>query len=227
MSGFYVAAMAAMMVLMAGEVKGAFNEPDWGFQSYLDEDFSLRCNHSSVVVEKDNHVVWMLPSGDRVDSLDKTRKERFQLSSESGVVDMVLTIKNVQDTDSGVYLCYVYERYYTAGEKKGPLLRGLNLGGPMYREPFDKYRDNLMVGGLAAVVLFVPLVTACFVYKFRFQTKEQKAEKRAARLEATKHRRHLENNGKGQQLSDVSVTNGKGESNPAYESVQDSMDTHL
>ncbi|XP_076467916.1 uncharacterized protein LOC143298814 isoform X2 [Babylonia areolata] len=216
--------MVVMMVMAAvvADVRGAFNEPTWGFQSYLQENFTLQCNHSDLIVTPHNHVEWILPNGDRV---PRTSKKHVLSDGMRGTVThMNLLINNVQDSDAGVYVCYVYTNIRKEA-LRGHLLRGLNLGGPMYREPFEEYRDNLMVGGLAAVVLFVPLVTACFVYKFRFQTKEQKAEKRAARLEATKHRRHLENNGKGQQLSEISVTNGAGESNAAFTEEKD--DTRL
>ena len=93
----------------------------------------------------------------------------------------------------------------------------------MYREAFEEYRYNLMVGGLAAVALFVPLVTACFVYKFRYQTAEQKRAKREARVEATRHQRHLETNGKGAELSTVTEKDGLGQVNPSY----DNVDTRL
>lgn len=224
MSGFYVTVMIVAMVLVGA--MGAYNEPDWGFQSYLDEPFTLKCNHSTLIASAYNYVEWQLPSGKTLDR----GSEKYELSNEALVANMRLTIQNVQDNDSGVYLCHVYDNDLKQ-TKRGQLLRGLNLGGPMYRDPFDEYRNNLMVGGLAAVVLFVPLVTACFVYKFRFQTKEQKTAKRAARLEATKHQRHLENNGKGtsagEELSEVSVNGGKGEINPVYENSSDEIGTRL
>ena len=105
--------------------------------------------------------------------------------------------------------------------KVGHLLRGLNIGGHKYRTAFDEYRENLMIGGIAAAALFVPLVTACFVYKYRFQTKEQKAEKRQARLDANKHQRYLESGAKGTELTEVSA----GETNTAY--VNDEVKTRL
>ena len=98
----------------------------------------------------------------------------------------------------------------------------------MYREPFDEYRYNLMVGGLAALALFLPSLTICFVYKFRYQTDEQKRSKREARLEATRHQRYLEANGKGAELTTVSEKDGQqGETNPSYENGSEQTNTRL
>ena len=101
-------------------------------------------------------------------------------------------------------------------ERRGQLLRGLNVGGHKYREPFEEYRENLMVGGLAALALVIPLTTACFVYKFRYQTREDRRDKHEARLHLTAHQRHLEANGKDAELSGVAVKGGgEGEYNLA------------
>lgn len=214
--GFYavvttmtVALVAAVMVV---GVRGAYNEPDWGFQSYLNESFTLPCNHSTLIIEDWNYVEWTLPNK----KLLVSGTTKYVLSGQGNITNMYLTITDVQTSDTGVYVCHVYTDF-NKGTYRGQLLRGLNLGGHKYREPFDEYRNNLMVAGLAALVLFVPLVTACFVYKFRYQTKDQRAGKHAARLEATKHQRHLEAKGKGAELSEVAVADGKGEINAAYD----------
>ena len=112
--------------------------------------------------------------------------------------------------------------------KLGQLLRGLNVGGHKYREPFEEYRYNLMVGGLAALALFLPFLTICFVYKFRYQTDEQKRSKREARLEANRHQRHLDANGKGAELTTVSEKDGlQGETNPSYDNGSEQTNTRL
>ncbi|KAL8598726.1 hypothetical protein ACOMHN_033290 [Nucella lapillus] len=212
---FYAAVTikVAVLVLVGAVVgvRGAYNEPDWGFQSYLNEPFTLTCNHSSLMAVSGNYIEWELPHGEML-----TRgTNKHVLSSQSGLVvaNMHLTVNDIQTSDTGVYVCHIYENYLKL-TKRGQLLRGLNLGGHKYSEPFDEYRDHLMVGGIAAVVLFVPLIAVCFIYKFRYQTNEQKTAKHVARLEATRHQRHLAANGKGAELSDVAV---KGESNLAYD----------
>ncbi|KAK7496565.1 hypothetical protein BaRGS_00012217 [Batillaria attramentaria] len=158
--------LCVSVLLLVSGVSGEAREPDWGFQSYLDEDYTLSCNHTSLMPDPYNAVKWELPDGALMDR----GTEKYMLSNGDTVINMHLTIKNVQEMDKGVYMCHVYQTYNMAQrEYRGRLLRGLNIGGHKYRDPFDEYRYNLMVGGLAAVALFVPLVTVCFVYKFRFQ----------------------------------------------------------
>ncbi|KAL8598725.1 hypothetical protein ACOMHN_033289 [Nucella lapillus] len=225
---FNVTTVTMVVMAMVGCVRGAFNEPDWGFQSYLNESFTLICDRAQgLKVEAHNHIEWTLPNGQLV--TQNTGKYVLISGLRGTVFNMQLTITNVQERDAGVYLCHVYNNIRKE-RKLGQLLRGLNLGGHKYREPFDEYRDHLMVGGIAAVVLFVPLVAACLIYKFRYQTQEDRAAKHAARLENTRHQRHLEAMGNGEtttELSEVSVSGGRGESNPAYNGRDEVIGTRL
>lgn len=189
------------VVVLLGVVGIRGDEPDWGFQSYLDEDFRLTCNHSTLLPQPRDQVSWELPNGNLLEQ--DTEKYTLTNGVSTGaddVVGMHLTIRNVQDADAGVYVCHVYENFQM-NAYRGRLLRGLNIGGPMYRDQFDKYREHLIVAVIAAVVFFVPMVTLCFVYKFRYQTKEEKQAKYAQREEAFRHQRHLESNGPGGELS--------------------------
>ncbi|KAK7097365.1 uncharacterized protein [Littorina saxatilis] len=186
------------------------NEPDWGFQSYLDADFEIPCNNSDLVVVTNNFIVWELPNGHMLDA----GTDKYVLKNYNNVAQMHLQVKNVQESDAGVYLCHVYNDF-TKTQKRGKLLRGLNLGGHKFREPFEEYRYNLMVGGLAALALFVPLVTICLVYKFRYQTDQDRHEKHQARKGAFVHQRNWEANKKDAEMSAVNG-GGKGQDNPVY-----------
>lgn len=113
--------------------------------------------------------------------------------------------------------------------KKGELiLRGLNIGGPLYLDPFDEYRDSVMIGGIAAACLFVPFAVGCLVYKYRYQSKEDRAEKKALRLKAKQRRQELEVNGKGTELPSVEFDDSElqnAHTNMSYES--DKINTYL
>ncbi|XP_025086464.1 uncharacterized protein LOC112559428 isoform X2 [Pomacea canaliculata] len=212
---------AVVQVLLLVTGLAAAQEPQWGFQSYLDEDFTVVCNDSSLILEPYNFVVWETPVGDliEINTLDK-----YVVSNVGKVINMHLTIKNVQEADKGVYLCHVYTDAQKI-QKRGRMLRGLNIGGPMYREPFDEYRDHLMVGGICALILLVPLMTLCLLYKFRYQSKEVLAAKREARLMAMA-RHHQLQNGLSDQGTEFSTMSEGGEINHVYTNY-DEKSTHL
>ena len=49
--------LCVLTLLLAGAgAQSIENEPDWGFQSYLDADYTLKCNHSELVVQPYNFV---------------------------------------------------------------------------------------------------------------------------------------------------------------------------
>ena len=49
--------LCVLTLLLAGAgAQSIENEPDWGFQSYLDADYTLKCNHSQLVVQPYNFV---------------------------------------------------------------------------------------------------------------------------------------------------------------------------
>lgn len=199
-----------VLVWVAGS-QGQIREPDWGFQSYLDEDYTFTCNHSSIPLQPNNNVLWELPSG----GLVERNSDKYVLTDDGSVVHLHLTIKNVKETDSGVYLCHIFENWVN---RRGRLLRGLNIGGHLYRDPFDEYRSNLMVAGIATAALLVPLMACCFIYKFRYQTTEDRAAKYAQRENAFKHQREFErSNGPEKELSDSGGVN-----NVAYENEEKS-----
>lgn len=44
------------LLLVGAKAESILHPPDWGFQSYLDTDYTLRCNHSELVVEPFNFI---------------------------------------------------------------------------------------------------------------------------------------------------------------------------
>lgn len=207
--------MMMMVLVVAKAVDDVeMNEPDWGFRSYLDEDYTLTCNHSTLMPEPDNYIVWELPESN-IMLTNSNNKFTLADSAVSGsrVTNMHLTIKDVKEEDAGVYVCHVYTSY-AAQSKRGQMLRGLNIGGHKYHDKWDEYKDNLVLGVIVAACLFVPLVVSCFVYKFRYQTSEQKQAKHDLRAQANQHQRYLADmKANGEELRAVSTD---GRDNPSF-----------
>lgn len=215
--------LLAVMVGMALVEVHTFDiqEGEWGFQAYLNEDYTLECNHSSLAIASDDSVSWELPNHVELTQAHMESNKYLLHDGTTGVVNMKLTVKAVSEKDAGVYLCHIHTMSNTT---RGFLLRGLNLAGPLYRDPFDEYRQNLMIGGIAAACLVVPLLGGCFLYKFRYQTSEQRSKKHELRKDQFKHQRYLAEHEKEHGIENGTelATPKGGNINPAF---HDSLDT--
>ena len=63
--------------------------------------------------------------------------DHFELSRESGIQNMRLTIKKVTDEMNGFYFCEIRD---TSGAFVSRVVKGLNIGGHKYHDQFDKVR---------------------------------------------------------------------------------------
>lgn len=219
-----------VVVVMVEGVRGEsslIHQPDWGFWSYLDEDYTLHCLHSDLPLKPNNFIRWELPNGE---FLDSSENEKYELRSDpqKQVINMNLTIRNVQDADSGIYVCHVYETQ-TMQNKIGHVMRGLNLGVHLYRDPFDHYKHGVLVGGCAAAALLVLLSAGCLIYKFRYRTTPKQEHHHpdvSGNSQQTAASASL-GNGKETELSTVVAHDGQGELNRSFDIGRDELFTKM
>ncbi|XP_046553399.1 uncharacterized protein LOC124262863 [Haliotis rubra] len=170
---------AVLMVAAIGIAQSAdldfHKKPEWSYQTEIDTDIEIHCNDSDAVVQDGDMVKWHSPKGMAI----MTSSDKYRLSDTGPVRGITLTVKRVQHEDSGVYLCMVSRNMFFVRK----INRAINLYQPSMRDKFDMYRNNVMVGGIAAAVFFVPLVAMCAIYKWRFKTQEDR--------DASKHAKYL------------------------------------
>ncbi|XP_071087871.1 uncharacterized protein [Haliotis cracherodii] len=170
---------ALLLVSVIGLAKSADLEfhkrPEWSYQTEINSDIEIHCNDTDSLVQPDDVVKWHSPKGMEI----MTSSDKYHLSDTGPVRGITLMVKKIQNEDSGVYLCMVHRNSVFVQK----INRAINLYQPTVRDKFDIYRNNVMVGGIAAAVFCVPLVLMCCIYKCRYKTGEER--------DASKHAKYM------------------------------------
>ncbi|CAG5126077.1 unnamed protein product [Candidula unifasciata] len=155
------------------------NEQSWSQQSYLDVEYRLSCNDSSINVTAKGDVagIWTKLGYDG----DLTTDDNYELTDRN----MSLVIKRVTPEMAGIYFCEVIDQ---DGENVGRVVRGLNVVEHRYHDILDKYRTDIIRGVITAAAVVVLVVGVCLIDRFQYQTQEQK---QASREMAENHKRRL------------------------------------
>ena len=211
--------VAILLLFMIPLVQGEIDfrtEPTWGFQFLTGGNGQLECNDTNAMLEVGDTVTWMPPSKKMpIVGASGLNNEKYELIDKNSVKGIVLKIKQITSADHGIYICSVKRKNVDYLR----VLRALNLYEPAYNDMLDKYRNNIMVGGIAAAVFFVPLLGICLIYRFRYKSEEDKNRKRMWREDELRvqneYQEHMENKDGGP--LEKKTTPDDGYANAAYE----------
>lgn len=129
------------------------------------DDYTLNYTTSSIALQSTiKYKFWILPSGEIVNRT--TVMINIELSPL--FENFSLMIPKVDDPDFGYYTCVIVTDDYISTKI---VRRGLNIDGPSFGDLDSKYRHNAMVGGIAAVIMFVLIGSTCLICNFRFVKK--------------------------------------------------------
>ena len=141
-----------------------------------DISLNLTSRHQTV-----NHQVksisWILPDGTTItkDSLHKPNAHRPKYVFSSPKEDVPqpqadafasynLTVLNVDDDNFGYYTCVIVHDDLSISVVRW----GLNIDGADFSELMDTYRENAIIGGIAAAGMLVLVGGACLIWNFRY-----------------------------------------------------------
>ena len=118
---------------------------------------------------------WMLPGGSLVDNTSKSdmvelHVPRWTLSPN--FANFNLTLNRVDDEDFGMYTCVIV---YSDGKIK-TVRRGLNVDGADFSKLLETYRENAIIGGIAAAGLFVVFSASCVIWHCRYSSRGKEKE---------------------------------------------------
>ncbi|XP_062615737.1 uncharacterized protein LOC134277421 [Saccostrea cucullata] len=137
-----------------------------------DLNFTMNPGGQSGVASK----YWILPTGSLVDNTSKSdlvEKNVYRWTLSENFSNFNLTINRVNDEDFGMYICVIVFRDSTIKIVR----RGLNLDGADFSKLEEKYKENAIIGGIAAACLFVVFSAACVIWQCRYSSREKRTQK--------------------------------------------------
>ncbi|KAK6172864.1 hypothetical protein SNE40_016437 [Patella caerulea] len=147
--------VAAVSLAMA-----ASHESKMNYQVMYDTSVNLTCSEHQEDEQRPGstkNLQWILPNGDLVDK--KTTNHNRVMYLQDG---LLLHVKKVDDSDFGVYFCLIY----TASENKYMVVKkGINVDGPYWGDLMGKYRQGLIIGSVAAAIVFVLMLGICYMFE--------------------------------------------------------------
>lgn len=156
-------------VLFFGILVPTFSATEWSFYTYLGESFDLTCDDYETNITTSESGQWTLPSGKILVAGDIG----YEIITENNIRGYTLKINKITEEMSGVYICKILDANRNV---RTQVLRGLNISGPKYRVWTDKYTKNFVRAVIAASCFLVPMLTFCFVQKFRYRTEKEALE---------------------------------------------------
>ncbi|BFZ24050.1 hypothetical protein BsWGS_27088 [Bradybaena similaris] len=140
------------------------NLQSWSQESYLDVEFTLSCNDSSVNLTGRGAVTgaWTKLGyhGDLMTNDD------YQLSDRN----LSLVIKKVTNEMAGIYFCDINDQI---GENVGRVVRGLNIVEHPYRDVLDTYRTNIIRGVVTTAAVVALVVGVCLIDRFQYRSRDR------------------------------------------------------
>ncbi|KAL4230066.1 hypothetical protein ACF0H5_010451 [Mactra antiquata] len=106
---------------------------------------------------------WLIPNGELISEQSHTDNLHFNQNFS-------LSINKIDDEDFGYYYCILVRSDKTVDT----IRHAVNVNGADFGNLLEKYRKNAITGGIAAGVLFVIVTGFCFVWRLRYQRKDQR-----------------------------------------------------
>ncbi|GFN88112.1 hypothetical protein PoB_001461800 [Plakobranchus ocellatus] len=180
----------SLVQILAGITRAEEDFQQWSVQTYVDEKYTFFCNDtlSPVFINPDDKLTWRRHGHDS----HIVNDDHFELSTVTGVPNMGLTIKKITEEMEGIYFCEIHS---VSGDFVARVVKGMNIGGHKYHDGIDKYRRKIITGVISGAAVMVLVMGVCAVNHFRFQTEEERHEKRMAKEERVQRRRELQNGG--------------------------------
>ena len=171
-------------VVLLGVFAAASARFEWAILMMESETAMLNCEDGFPEHELNSSLAntyvlsWKLPNGNMLSG--NHNDAMFELKSgQNGIAGYVLEIKKFKYEYSGAYICMVEDTMYNQSMY---ILRGINMHDRKYASLAEKYEHNIIVAVVASVVFLVPFLGACLVYKYRWQSEEDKAARKAKKL---------------------------------------------
>lgn len=139
---------------------------EWTLQSFLGHSHNLYCDDLTTNITAPEIGHWILPSG--IPAAADGR--HYEIVTRFNIRGYILQVTNITREMSGVYICEIRR---ADGTTRTRVLRGLNLSGPKFHHWLDKYTNNFIRGAVAAACLLVPMLSVCFVQKYRYRAEEE------------------------------------------------------
>ncbi|KAK3100566.1 hypothetical protein FSP39_021872 [Pinctada imbricata] len=216
-----------VLLVLFGCGYGQENSFEWGVLALAGEKTMLTCEDGySMHMLNDSTpniytLSWKVPGGkilhhNHDDNMFAVKE------GDNGIQGFVLEIKSFDYHYDGAYICMVEDDDRNATMS---ILRGINMYDRKYASMSEKYERNIIIAFVAtAVFLFLVLGTG-LVYKYRWQSEEDKAAEKAKRLGMTSPRANYYVNDGAEELTTktaadkVKAVNGEGGyENPNMES---------
>ncbi|XP_061163793.1 uncharacterized protein LOC133172950 [Saccostrea echinata] len=137
-----------------------------------DLNFTMNPSKQTGVVSK----YWILPTGSLVDNTstsDMVASNVYRWTVSEIFTNFNLTINRVNDDDFGMYICVVVY----SNSSIEIVRRGLNLDGADFSKLEEKYKENAIIGGIAAACLFVVFSASCVIWQCRYSSREKRTQK--------------------------------------------------
>ena len=120
------------------------------------QNYANKLDHS--ILLNTYQMMWILPNGDFIKHGQSTENhKRVQVFNKG----RQLKIRKLNDEDFGTYTCLIYTpmtNQYTIIQKT------VNINGPYWGDLTEKYRSNIIIGGVAASVVVLLMVVFCWCY---------------------------------------------------------------
>lgn len=139
---------------------------EWTLQSFLGHSHNLYCDDLTTNITAPEIGHWILPSGIPAEADGR----HYEIVTRFNIRGYILQVTNITREMGGVYICEIRR---ADGTTRTRVLRGLNLSGPKFHHWLDKYTNNFIRGAVAAACLLFPMLSVCFVQKYRYRAEEE------------------------------------------------------
>ncbi|ESP02195.1 hypothetical protein LOTGIDRAFT_230581 [Lottia gigantea] len=137
----------------------AQDDTEWKYKVEYDTPFNITCTYGKMgmMSSATKTMRWILPNGDMVAGMS-SQHERVELHMDG----TLLRLKHVDDQDFGNYFCLIYDQ--KIGEYS-VVKKGINVDGPYWGDLTGKYRDGIIIGSIAAAIVFVLMIGICYLFE--------------------------------------------------------------
>ncbi|XP_052281753.1 uncharacterized protein LOC127879117 [Dreissena polymorpha] len=155
-------------VVIASDELTRTTDGEWAYELYDGQKFTIDCRSAlNISALTSPTIVWKRYANDQMVDIQSS-------DAAFTMIDFTLLINEIKPELYGVYMCEVRN---SGDDSKDKGVFGINLHRARYHTLGEKYRRNLIVAVVAAVVFLVPLVGSCLVHYFRWETRHMKSEK--------------------------------------------------
>lgn len=138
---------------------------------------SMLCDHPSLNVSTSpdvQNIFWVFPDGTNIYSTGDVDAEAYSFSSITTPSNKVLKLYNltaieIDEAQFGHYFCLV--QY--AATRVVVIRWGLNVNGADFSDLLEEYRENAIVGGIAAAALLLVVGGVCLFWNVRNSKRDE------------------------------------------------------